>query len=80
MQNYDLLTLATVNADPAPRRRAVLGHAAGTVTPEAAATTYHFEISVDGGSSWTVVDQDGDGDETAGSGAAGVTVSESVTV
>ena len=79
VQNYDLLTLATVNADPASDVAPFSATLRGTVNPEAAATTYHFEIFVDGGSSWTVVDQDGDGDETAGSGAAAVTVSESVT-
>jgi WD40 repeat protein len=79
VQTYDWLTLATVSVQPATDVAPFSATLRGTVNPEGAGTTYHFEVSADGGFTWTTVDQDGDGDENAGGGASDVNVSETAT-
>ncbi|HEX5927381.1 MAG TPA: hypothetical protein VFY45_26430 [Baekduia sp.] len=79
VQNYELQLLATVTAAPATAVAPFSATLHGTVNPEGGATTYRFEISADGGVSWSDVDEDGDGLEDAGSGSADVAVSETAT-
>jgi hypothetical protein len=75
IQNYDLLEPPTVAIEPATDVRPFRVTLNGRVNPEGAETTYHFEISADGGASWTPVDPDFDGDESAGAGTVDVEVS-----
>jgi hypothetical protein len=79
IQNYDELEVATLGVTAATDVAPFSATLHGTVNPEGAGTTYRFEVSSDGGSTWTTVDQDGDGDESAGGGTSDVAVSQSAT-
>ena len=75
VQNYDLLQIPAAAILPATEIAPFRATLNGRINPEGAETTYHFEVSTDGGASWTLVDPDFDGDESAGAGSGDVEVS-----
>lgn len=79
IQIFDLVPAATVSISPATEVEPFSATVHGTVNPEGASTSYRFEISSDGGASWTAVDPDQDGDEAAGDGTTDVDVSQTLT-
>jgi hypothetical protein len=76
VQVYGRFQLASVSIGAASSITGGSAQLNGTINPEGAATTYRFEVSADGETTWTPLDPDGDGDESAGAGTSDVAVSE----